>query len=167
MKGCLITVVITSVLAAAGAVLVWVNRDTIVSGFESAFEMPEYGEKEYIDNEYGVLLRSLDAAAREAFSVMTFGAAVQRMELAEPVLYVGVNQGEDKTDVIKRFEWSGKSTIISSGYGAGTLKNIDASKDIMIYKNDGPWGYMDNFVVYIEHAGNTEEPVERQQQLAQ
>ena len=77
------------------------------------------------------------------------------MALPEEVLYVGINQGEEKTDVIKQFEWNSSSVTTMGGYGAGTLSKGEISKHIMIYKNDGPWDYMDNFVVYIEYTGDT------------
>ena len=40
-----------------------------------------------------------------------------------------------------------------NGYGAGTLSNSEESREVMIYENDGPWEYMDSFMVFIEYTG--------------
>jgi len=120
--------------------------------------MPEYGKQEYIEQEYGELLRTLDAAAGNGSSIMTFGAPIEGMNLPEEVIYIGINKGEDKTDVIKKFDWSSSSKFTMHGYGAGTLSKAGVSTDIMIYENVGPWNYMDKFIVYIEYTGDTEEP---------
>lgn len=157
MKGCLITVVIIVVLLAGGGLFVWVNRDEIMTEAKQKFELPKYGKKEYIENKYSDLLRSLDTAANNGSSIMTFGAAVEGLTLPEEVLYVGINKGENKTDVIKRFAWSSISRIIMFGYGSGTLGKAGVSKKIIIYENNGPWDYMDSFVVFIEYTGGMEE----------
>ena len=166
MNGCLIAVAIVFVLVVGGGLFIWINRDTIFTvistGINEAlelpkFELPEYGKQEYIDQEYGELLRTLDATAENGSSIMTFGAPIEGMTLPEEVLYIGINKGEDKTDVIKKFDWSGFSKRTVGGYGAGTLKKAGVSKDIIIYENEGPWNYMDSFVVYIEYTGGTEE----------
>ena len=164
MKGCLIAVAIVFVLVAGGGLLIWINRDTITTGLTDitnglaeSFELPEYGKREYIEQEYGELLRTLDATAENGSSIMTFGAPIEGMTLPEEVLYIGINKGEDKTDVIKKFDWSSRGELTVNGYGAGTLRKAGVSKDIIIYKNEGPWNYMDNFVVYIEYTGGTEE----------
>ena len=164
MKGCLMVVAIVFVLVAGGGALIWINRDTITTeltdlttGLVESFEIPEYGKQEYIEQEYGELLRTLDATAVNGSSIMTFGAPIEGMTLPEEVLYIGINKGEDTTDVIKRFDWNYSSKFTMHGYGAGTLSKAGVSKDIMIYKNEGPWNYMDNFVVYIEYTGGTEE----------
>ena len=117
----------------------------------------EYGEKEYIDNNYGKLLRSIDGAADNANSIMTFGAAVEGLALPENVLYVGINKGDNKTPVIKRFDWNGITRITISGYGSGSLRKPGVRKNIMIYQNKGPWDYMDSFDVFIEYTGDIKE----------
>lgn len=155
MKGCLISIAIIFILVVGGGLFVWINRDTIVPGVQKIFEVPSYGKKEYIDGRYGDLLRSLDSAAKNGFSVMTFGAAVEKMTLPPEVLYVGIVKGEDKTDVIKRFDWNGSGAMMIAGYGAGTLSRGGVTRKIMIYENSGPWKYMDKFVVYIEYSGDT------------
>ncbi len=164
MKGCLIAIAILLALVAGGGLVIWYNKDAITTelknvaeGLPELLDLPDYGKQEYIDQEYGDLLRVIDAAAENASSIMTFGAAVEGITLPEEVLYVGINEGEDITDVIKQFEWSGYSKTIMSGYGAGSLSTVGVSKDIMIYKNEGPWNYMDNFIVYIEYSVGTEE----------
>lgn len=172
MKGCLIAVAIVFVLVAGGGVLIWINQDTIFSSITETMEQtmeqwPEYGKQEYIDQNFGELLRTLDAAAENGSSIMTFGAAVEGMTLPEEVLYVGiykeedkkdigVNKGEDKIDVFKRFDLGGLSRFTMGGYGYGTLGKDDERKDIIIYMNEGPWSYMDKFVVYIEYTGGTQ-----------
>jgi len=169
MKGCLIAVAIVFVLVVGGGLFIWINRDTITTGLTEAFELPDYGKQEYIDQEYGELLRTLDATAGNASSIMTFGAAIEGMTLPEEVLYIGISKEEDKTDiginkgkekidVIKKFDSSNIYTLILYGYGAGTLSKAGVSTDIMIYENVGPWNYMDKFIVYIEYTGDTEEP---------
>jgi len=168
MKGCLIVVALVFVLVAGGGVFIWINKDTIITGISEAFEMPEYGKQEYIDQEYGESLRTFDAAAGNASSIMTFGAAIEGMTLPEEVLYVGIYKEDDKTDtginkekekidVIKRFDLSNIHTLIMYGYGAGSLSKAGVSTDIMIYENVGPWDYMDKFIVYIEYTGGKEE----------
>ena len=156
MKGCLTVIAVIIALIAGGGVLVWMNRDAITTGITQAFEQPEYGKKEHIDKHYCDLLRSMDAAATSASSLFSFGAAIEEMNLPEEVLFAGINKGENTTEVVKRFDWSGNSFFISGGYGSGTLSSAAISKNIMIYENNGPWTYMDDFVVYIEYKGNVE-----------
>ncbi|MDX1519023.1 MAG: hypothetical protein R3318_02790, partial [Gammaproteobacteria bacterium] len=43
--------------------------------------------------------------------------------------------------------------VTMNGYGAGTLSNSEESREVMIYENDGPWEYMDSFMVFIEYTG--------------
>ncbi len=157
MKGCLTVIAILIALLAGGGVLVWMNRDVITTGISQAFEQPEYGKQEYIEKHYGDLLRSLDTAATTSSSLFSFGAAVEAMALPEAVLYVGITKGAEETDIIKRFDWNGSSFFTSGGYGSGTLSSADTSKTIMIYKNEDAWTYMDEFVVYIEYQGETED----------
>lgn len=157
MKGCLIAIAVVFVLVVGGGVLVWMNKDVIVTGVKEKFKQPDYGKKEYIVKHYGKLLRSIDGAAHNATSIMTFGAAVEGLNLPEEVLYVGINKGKDKTPIIKRFEWSGISTLIMFGYGSGTLHKSGVRKNIIIYSNEGPWDYMDSFDVYIEYTGAAKE----------
>ena len=155
MKGCLTVIAVIIALLAGGSLLVWMNRDAITTGITQAFEQPEYGKKDYIDKHYGNLLRSLDAAAGSASSLFAFGAAVEGMTLPEEVLFVGINKGQDTTEIIKRFDWNGRSVFTMHNYGSGTLSSGGAKKEIMIYENPGPWDYMDDFVVYIEYKGGT------------
>ena len=165
MKGCLIAVAIVFVLVAGGGVFIW------TSVTETMEQWPEYGKQEYIDQNFGELLRTLDAAAENGSSIMTFGAAVEGMTLPEEVLYVGIykelesgkdlvqelrQQEKDKIDVFKRFDLGSLSRYTMGGYGYGTLGKDDGRKDIIIYQNKGPWDYMDKFVVYIEYTGGTE-----------
>jgi len=172
MKGCLIAVAVVFVLVAGGGVFIWINKDTITTSITETMEQtmeqwPEYGKQEYIDQNFGELLRTLDAAAENGSSIMTFGAAVEGMTFPEEVLYVGiykeedkkdtgVNKGEDKIDVFKRFDLWGVNRFTMGGYGYGTLGKDDGKKDIIVYENEGPWEYMDKFVVYIEYTGGTE-----------
>ena len=154
MKGCLIVIVAIITLIAGGSFLVWLNRDAITTGLTQAFEQPEHGKKDYIDKHYGGLLRAMDAAATDSTSLFSFGAAIEALNLPDEVLYIGIQQGENTTDIIKRFDWSGKSTLTVHNYGSGTLSSGDIKNEIMIYENGGPWDYMDKFVVYIEHKGS-------------
>lgn len=164
MKGCLIAIAILLVLLAGGSLLIWSNKDTIKGELEElaeelaeSIDLPDYGKQEYIEKKYGSVLRALDEAAVNGSSIMTFGAAVEGLALPEEILYVGINKGEDVTDVIKRFEWSGHKKITMSGYGAGSLSSVNVNKEIIIYENEGPWNYMDSFIVYIEYTGGAEE----------
>lgn len=156
MKGCLIVIVAIIALIAGGSFVVWLNRDAITTGITQAFEQPEYGKKEYIDQHYSDLLRAMDAAATNTSSLFSFGAAIEALNLPEDVLYVGIHQGQNTTDIIKRFNWNGKSTFTVHNYGSGSLSSGDIKKEIIIYENDGPWDYMDKFVVYIEYKGDVE-----------
>jgi hypothetical protein len=125
-------------------------------GITHAFEQPEHGKKEYIDKHYGDLLRSLDAVAVSASSLFSFGAAIEELNLPEEVLYVGIIKDKEKTDIIKRFNWNSRSVLAINNYGFGKLGSGGVKKEIMIYENDGPWDYMDKFVVYIEYKGSAE-----------
>jgi len=157
MKGCLIGVAVLIVLVMAGALLVWNQRDTIITGLENVFDMPEYGKEEYILPLYGEQLQSILAAANNADSLFQFGAAIETMGLPEEVIYVGIEQGEETTDIIKKFDWSGHSLLSSGVYGAGSLSQGNTNKEIMTYTQEGDWRYMDKFTVYIEHKGDTKQ----------
>ena len=151
MKGCLIGVAVFIVLVMGGALLVWNQRDTILIGLENTFEIPEYGKEEYIQPLYGDQLQSILAAANNADSLFQFGAAIETMNLPVEVIYVGIEQGEETTDIIKKFDWNSHSLVSSGVYGAGTLNQGETSKEIMTYTQAGDWSYMDKIMVYIEH----------------
>jgi len=146
------------IVVLAGGFYIWNNKETIVSDvintvetkLEDVFKLPEYGKKEYIRSRYGQLLQALDEVAANSKSVFKFGASVEEMKLPEEVVYVGITKGDEKTDIIKRFDWSGHSLTTKNKYGAGTLKGYKTI-NIMSYENTGPYNYMDNFVVYIEY----------------
>ena len=159
MKGCLTAIAVVLVLVISGSVLVWTNRDAIITGVTDALDVPEHGKREYIEAAYGELLRAIDTAAVSNNSILSFGAAIESMALPGEVIYVAINKGEDTTTVVRKFDWNGSSTIVMSGYGAGTLSKGNDTRNIMIYKNEGPWDYMDNFVVYIEYTGEPQQAV--------
>ena len=146
------------IVVLAGGFYIWSNKDTIVSDLkdtietklDDVFKLPEYGKKEYIRSRYGQLLQALDEAAANSKSVFKFGASVEEMKLPEEVVYIGITKGEEKTDIIKRFNWSGHSFTTKNKYGAGTLKGA-RTINIMSYENTGPYNYMDSFIVYIEY----------------
>lgn len=151
MKGCLTAMVITITLLLGSGVYMWINRDSIFMSISEAFEQPEYGKKEYIDKQYGDLLRAMDKAADSSSSIFSFGAAIESMVLPKEVIYIGTIDGKEKTDIIKRFDWNGSNISTLNYYGSGTLSSGAVTKTIMIYKNSGSWSYMDEFAVYIEH----------------
>ena len=156
MKGCLTAVAILLVVIAGGGLFIWLNWDTVstkMTEFTESFEMPEHGKKEYIDKDYGEFLRSLDAAAENENSLMSFGAALEKIKLPDNIVYIEINKGDDKTEVFKKYSWSSTSTFIMGGYGAGTIGGVK----VMLYKNEGPWDYMDNFIVYIEYTEDANE----------
>lgn len=128
MKGCLIAVAVVFILVLGTGLLIWSKKDDIITGVSNAMELPDYGKQEYIDANYGEVIRSLDTAAMDATSVFSFGAAVEAMSLPPEVLYIGINQGEEKTEVIKRFEWNGSNFLTMGAYGAGTLSKNDSVK---------------------------------------
>jgi hypothetical protein len=66
MKNCLTVIAVIIALLAGGGFI----------GIAHAFEQPEHGKKEYIDQHYGDLLRSMDTAAAGASSLFSFGAAI-------------------------------------------------------------------------------------------
>ena len=146
------------IVVLAGGFYIWSNKDTIVSDvintvetkLDDVFKLPEYGKKEYIRSRYGQLLKALDEAAAYSNSVFKFGASVEEMKLPEEVVYIGIIKGEEKTDIIKRFNWSGHSLTTKNKYGAGTLKGA-TTINIMSYENTGPYNYMNSFILYIEY----------------
>ncbi len=102
LKGCLIAAVVACALAFGGAVFVWTQRDAIVTGVKDAFKVPPYGTREHIEPLYGDLFQRFDAAADSADSKFSFGAAVEKMELPDEVVYLGIDHANETTDVIKR-----------------------------------------------------------------
>ena len=152
------------VLGIGGATVLYLKKDSILEGIqegiEEALTLPPHGEKDFIEAQAGEFLRGLDAAADTATSSAEFEAAVKALKAPAALLYVGVTAAEgddDQIEVIKNFNWSGKSHLIFSGYGAGTLTKGGDSRDVMIYENDGSWSYMDSFTVYIQHTGEAAE----------
>lgn len=141
-----------------GGYYVWTNKETIVSKALDTIEkkvadlvdMPPYGEEEYIRSRYGHLLDKIDKAAADSNSIFKLGAAIEELKLPPEFVYVGITNGDEKTDIIKRFEWSGSGLTTLSGYGAGYL-NGDKTIDIIIYEKEQHKSYMNSFVVYIEH----------------
>ncbi len=112
--------------------------------------MPPYGEEQYIRSRYGDILDKIDKAADSSNSLFKFGATIEELKLPPEFVYVGIMKGDEKTDIIKRFEWSGNRLTTLGDYGAGYLKG-DKTIDIMIYKKEKHWGYMNSFMVYIEY----------------
>ena len=89
-KGCLIAIAVIFVLVAGGGLFVWMHREDIVTGVKEKLDLKEYGEKEYIDKNYGKLLRSIDGAADNANSIMTFGAAVEGLARSHAQIYASI-----------------------------------------------------------------------------
>ena len=157
MKGCLIGIAIFIVLVMGSAVLIWSQRDTIMAGLENAFEIPDYGREEYIKPRYGDHLQSILAAANNAGSLFQFGAAIETMNLPEEIIYVGIKQGEEAIDIIKKYDWNGRSLISSGDYGAGTLSRGQQEWPVMTYSKEGGWPFMEQFHVFIEYHGDAEQ----------
>jgi hypothetical protein len=156
-KGCLIACAIALVSFLAIGAFIWSKRDSIIEGVKGAFEVPEYGEKEFILGQHGDFLKQLDAAATNATSVFKLGAAIEGLTLPESLVFIGIEMDDETTPVIKKFDWDGHNHLIMSGFGAGTLTGDSGTKKIMIYENSGPWTYMDSFVVYFEYKEPQEE----------
>ncbi len=131
----------------------WTKKDAIVTGIQEAFEVPPHGTQEHIEPLYGDLFKELDAAADNADSKFTFGAAVEKMDLPEEVVYIGVNQGDSTTDVIKTGDWTSHSYKVINGYGAGTVSGDGRTMQLMIRARNGSWDYMDGYVVHLEYKG--------------
>lgn len=157
MKGCLIGLTVFVALVVGGALLVWSQRDNILAGIENALDLPEYGTEQYIKPRYGDHLMSIRSAADHSESLFQFGAAVETMGLPPEFLYVGIEQDDDKTDIIKRFDWSSHSLVSSGDYGAGTLDRDRDNRRIMTWSQEGNWPYMDSFSVYIEYTGEADD----------
>ncbi len=74
------------------------------------------------------------------------------MPMPDEVIYLAIKQADHDTEFIKKFDWSGQSTMIFGKYGSSTLRHAGDKVEITIYKHSGPWQYMDAFVVYLIHA---------------
>ncbi len=148
-------------LAITAGYYIWNNKEMIVSNamdtiekkVDDLIDLPPYGEKEYIRSKYGDLLDRIDKAADNSDSHFKFGASIEELKLPSEFVYVGYIKDKQEKDIIKRFNWSGNRLTTKGEFGAGYLKG-DETIDVMIYKKEDRWKYMDSFVVYIQHMNN-------------
>ena len=166
VNGCLFLLLFLAFLIGGSCLLFSKNKDSLLENLneglqesvKNAFALPYYGEKEYITARYGELINTFKQAAQSNVSLFSFAAAIEKMSLPNEVVYFAISKDGEKTEVIKKIEWSGYSSVVSNGYGAGQLSTNDKTCLVMIYENAGPWSYMDEFVVYIEHLAGEQVP---------
>ena len=150
MKNCLIALAVSIALLFVAGFFLYMGKDTIVTAMKGALNMPPYGKEEFIKPRFQSLFDKLDKAATEADSVFTFGAAIENMDLPEETFYIGIEKGDATTDVIKKTEWGSHHSRTLNRFGAGTFDVDEKKIEVMIYKSDDNWDYMDNYVVYLE-----------------
>jgi len=155
VRGCLLALLFLGFLVVGSCLLIYKNKDALLEsasrGLESVIDMPYYGEQEYILSQHGTFINQLKAAAQGNTSLFSFAAAVEKMPKPDALVYFGIVKGKDKTDVIRKIEWSGRSTVVMNGYGAGKFNADGKQINVMIYENSGPWAYMDEFKAYFLH----------------
>ncbi len=163
LNGCLLALLFLSFLVVGSCLLIYKNRDALLDsaaqgmqnaaqGIENLVDLPYYGREEYIRLKQGAFIEQLDNLATNNDSLFSFAAAVEKMHKPDDLLYVGIMHNGETVDVIKVDKWSGHSTIIMNGYGAGTVKINGNDVTFMIYQNSGPWDYMERVKVYFRHA---------------
>lgn len=162
LNGCLLALLFLSFLVVGSCLLIFKNKDSLlesatrgmenaVKGLENVIDMPYYGEQEYILSLHGDFIYRLKSVAQTSTSLFTFAASVEEMDKPESLVYFAIVKDDETTDVIKKLDWSGRSTVVMNGYGAGTFKTGGKQQAVMIYNNSGPWAYMDEFKVYFLH----------------
>lgn len=162
VKGCLLALLLLGFLVVGSCLLIYKNKDALldsasrgmenaVKGLENVIDMPYYGEQEYILTQHGTFINQLKATAQGNTSLFSFAAAVEKMPKPDALVYFGIVKGKDTTEVIRKIEWSGRSTVVMNGYGAGRFNADGKQFNIMIYENSGPWAYMDEFKAYFLH----------------
>lgn len=155
LNGCLLALLFLGFLVVGSCLLIFKNKDSLFEsasrGLENIIDMPYYGKQDYILSKHGTFIHQLKAAAQGNTSLFSFAAAVEKMDKPEALVYFGIVTGKETTDVIKRLEWSGHSTVVINGYGAGMFSSNGKQVQVMIYENSGPWAYMDEFKAYFLH----------------
>ena len=161
-KGCFLVLLFMTILIAGSCWLIVKNKDSVVSGISSGmkdlFELPYYGESEYILMHYADLLDSLETAATNSHSLFQFAAEIENLTLPDEIIYVAIEKGDEETPVIRKLEWSGQSTMVVGNFGAGSFNSSNEKVQFSIYQSSGSWDYMDRYIVYIRHSSGLAVP---------
>ncbi len=169
LKGCLVTLAVLLLLLFAGGAYLYINRDEIGSRLSKSFgseSFPEYARPETALADNADVIAALDAAAVESKTFFQFAAAVEALDLPPKVIYVGAEVGDDdnnstndkETEIIKRRDWSGHSSRSVNNVGLAKLRTGDGETTAVIIRRTGPWDYMQNFRIYVEHTPTPAEP---------
>jgi hypothetical protein len=131
-----------------GTYYLWQAQPKIRQAIRSVFEMPEHGKKEYILKYYGSFIDAFSEAEANADSIDEILEFVEAMEVPDQIWFFKITgEGKEWTPINKQ-SWSGKSSTVINGYGAGNL-NIDGERQpISIYKRDSGWSHIDELTVY-------------------
>ena len=160
-KGCVVIVLLMIFTTLVGAYFLWQSKPKIVQAVQSVFDMPEYGKKEYIHEHYGSFIDAFAEMEASANSIDEIVESVNTMEVPDQIWFFKITSEDKEWTPINKQGWSGKSSTIVNGYGAGHL-NIDGeSQPISIYKRDNGWSHIDEVIIYFVYIpSETHEPNE-------
>lgn len=147
-KGCVVIVLISIFATVVGGYFLWQAKPKIFQAVQTIFDMPEHGKKEYIHQHYGSFLDAFIEIETSANSIEEIVESVEAMEVPDQIWFFKIEKGDKEWTPINKQRWSGKSSTVINGYGAGHL-NIDGeSQPISIYKRDSGWSRIDEVTIY-------------------
>ena len=158
-KGCVVIVLMMIFTAVVGGYFLWQAKPKIAEAVRTVFDMPEHGKKEYIHEHYGEFLDAFAEIEANANSIEEIVESVESKEVPDQIWFLKISgEGKEWTPVNKQ-GWSGKSSTVINGYGAGHL-NIDGeSQPISIYQRDSGWSRIDEVLIYFIYTpSETPEP---------
>jgi len=158
-KGCVVIALFMVFATVVGVYFLRQAKPKIAEAVRTIFDMPEHGKKEYIHKHYADFIETFREIEANADSIEEIVESVEAWEKPDQICFLKITgDGKEWTPVNKQ-GWSGISSTVINGYGAGHL-NIDGeSQPISIYQRDSGWSRIDEVLIYFIYTpSETPEP---------
>jgi len=112
-------------------------------------DFPEYASVEVMSEKYQKLIDEIDGSIEAGSSVLSIGANLEAINYPSETVYVAMNPLDSNDDdiIIKGREASSRNITIKSGFGYGTLGNLD----VVIISRPIKKAGLENVLVYIKY----------------
>ncbi len=88
---------------------------------EDLENFPEYAKKEVIYKKYSNLLASIDNAAKQSDSYLSFAAKLEKIEKPDEMIYFFLDSKNESRALLKKFKGMRTSRLLINGTGYGQV----------------------------------------------
>jgi hypothetical protein len=150
-KGCAAIALMMIFLSVVAGYFLWQAKPKIIQAVRTVFDMPEHGKREYIDQHYGEFINAFIEIEANVDSVEEIVESVETMDVSDQILFFKINAEGKEWTPVNQSGWSGVSSTVINGYGAGHLTIDGESQPISIYKQDRGWSHIEEVIIYFVH----------------